>query len=127
MSAPVVDTIAEFRRATRQVVRDTSMSDEQKRTALTRLAELSASSPVPWFAGEALWREAEHFLMTGETAPATSAADPVEANCRMLRAQKLERCDRCGRALPGEDTLDRWQAERLARIEEAQRIERGVS
>ncbi|CAN5323889.1 hypothetical protein BH20ACT24_BH20ACT24_16130 [soil metagenome] len=127
MSADIVAEITELRRASRQVIRDTSLSEEQKRIALGRLAELSNRSALPWMSGEALWREAEPFLMTGETAPVTSAADPVEAKLRMLRARGLERCDRCGLALPDEDTLDRSQAQRLARIEEAQRFEGAVS
>ncbi len=127
MTANVVDEIREFRRVARQVIRDTSLSSSDKGTALSRLAELSARSSIPRFTGEALWREAELFLMTGESAPVTSAADPVEAKLRMLRARGLERCDRCGLALPDEDTLDRWQAQRLARIEEAQRFEGAVS
>jgi hypothetical protein len=102
-----VEVVHDYRRTTRQIVRDPQITFAQKCLALVDLVRAADHEDLSGWCRNVVWVESRSFL--GCEHPKTYLPDdPTMRAARSLTARGYIACPACCRPLPTEVDLDRW-------------------
>jgi hypothetical protein len=124
-----VGRVLEYRRASRQIVRDDERGVGDRYLALIDLvasAQKEDDATICRWARHAIWAEAREFLGYGDGAPSVPT-DPYEEAQRKLRARHLVACPTCLAPLSTDEDFERWANLRADHRAELKRFESAVS
>lgn len=114
------DRAADFRKAARRILRDSSLGQDERSTALLRLFEIARRETCAEFAAGAIVAEIGWDHDQGDVLAQRSIGDPLERTHRRLRGRGYERCPECLTVLSNEVDWVYWSELRRAAIAEAE-------